>query len=180
MIKGAIFDIDGTLTVKNSKRIDNRAINMIVELLKKKIPVVFITGRGETGLNDLKNDIYGAIVSSDNIAENDFSNNISFEEFLSENVYITTSDELEQLSKMDSIIKELTSDCFNVTYSKDLKTGTIINIRMVFNTNNSNIVEKNYETIKEIISSNQFEKIHLTRGFYKDNSVIFIKHFLHL
>ena len=32
---------------------------MIVELLKKKIPVVFITGRGETGLNDLKNDIYG-------------------------------------------------------------------------------------------------------------------------
>ena len=181
------FDIDGTLTVKNSKKIDNRAINMIVELLKKKIPVVFITGRGETGLNDLKNDIYGAIVSSDNIAENDirriyvltndgarlfFSNNISFEEFLSENVYITTSDELEQLSKMDSIIKELNSDCFNVTYSKDLKTGTIINIRMVFNTNNSNIVEKNYETIKEIISSNQFEKIHLTRGFYKDNSVI--------
>lgn len=181
------FDIDGTLTVKNSKRIDNRAINMIVELLKKKIPVVFITGRGETGLNDLKNDIYGAIVSSDNIAENDirriyvltndgarlfFSNNISFEEFLSENVYITTSDELEQLSKMDSIIKELNSDCFNVTYSKDLKTGTIINIRMVFNTNNSNIVEKNYETIKEIISSNQFEKIHLTRGFYKDNSVV--------
>lgn len=181
------FDIDGTLTVKNSKRIDNRAINMIVELLKKKIPVVFITGRGETGLNDLKNDIYGAIVSSDNIAENDirriyvltndgarlfFSNNISFEEFLSENIYITTSDELEQLSKMDSIIKELNSDCFNVTYSKDLKTGTIINIRMVFNTNNSNIVEKNYETIKEIISSNQFEKIHLTRGFYKDNSVI--------
>lgn len=181
------FDIDGTLTVKNSKRIDNRAINMIVDLLKKKIPVVFITGRGETGLNDLKNDIYGAIVSSDNIAENDirriyvltndgarlfFSNNISFEEFLSENVYITTSDELEQLSKMDSIIKELNSDCFNVTYSKDLKTGTIINIRMVFNTNNSNIVEKNYETIKEIISSNQFEKIHLTRGFYKDNSVI--------
>lgn len=181
------FDIDGTLTVKNSKKIDNRAINMIVELLKKKIPVVFITGRGETGLNDLKNDIYGAIVSSDNIAENDirriyvltndgarlfFSNNISFEEFLSENVYITTSDELEQLSKMDSIIKELNSDCFNVTYSKDLKTGTIINISMVFNTNNSNIVEKNYETIKEIISSNQFEKIHLTRGFYKDNSVI--------
>ncbi len=29
------------LNCKNSKRIDNRAINMIVELLKKKIPVVF-------------------------------------------------------------------------------------------------------------------------------------------
>lgn len=181
------FDIDGTLTEKKSKKIDNRAISMIVELLKKKIPMVFITGRGETGLNDLKNDIYNAIVNSNNIAENDirriyvltndgtrlfFSNNISFEEFLSENVYITASDELEQLSKIDSIIKKLNSDCFNVTYSKDLKTGTIINIRIVFNTNNSNIVEKNYEAIKEIISSKQFEKIHLTRGFYKDNSVI--------
>ena len=65
------FDIDGTLTKKNSKKIDERAVSMIVELLKKKIPVVFITGRGETGLNDLKNDIYNSIVNSDNITEND-------------------------------------------------------------------------------------------------------------
>ena len=40
------FDIDGTLTIKGSKKIDNRAINMISDLLSKKIPVVFITGRG--------------------------------------------------------------------------------------------------------------------------------------
>ena len=52
------FDIDGTLTEENSKKIDDRAVKMIVELLKRKIPIVFITGRGETGLNDLKNDIY--------------------------------------------------------------------------------------------------------------------------
>lgn len=44
------FDIDGTLTIKNSNSIDKKAINMIIELIKKKIPVVFITGRGETGL----------------------------------------------------------------------------------------------------------------------------------
>lgn len=52
------FDIDGTLTINNSKTIDDRAIDMIIDLLAKKVPVVFITGRGETGLNDLKNDIY--------------------------------------------------------------------------------------------------------------------------
>ena len=52
------FDIDGTLTIPNSKNIDDRAIDMIIRLLKKKVPVVFITGRGETGLNDLIDDIY--------------------------------------------------------------------------------------------------------------------------
>ena len=52
------FDIDGTLTEKNSRKIDSRAINMIANLLKRRIPIVFITGRGETGLKDLKNDIF--------------------------------------------------------------------------------------------------------------------------
>ena len=52
------FDIDGTLTVKNSKIIDDRAIDMIINLLLRKIPIVFITGRGEMGLDDFKNDIY--------------------------------------------------------------------------------------------------------------------------
>lgn len=94
------LDIDGTLTAKDSKKIDERAIKMIIELLRKKIPVVFITGRGENGLNDLKLDIYNAIISSSNITENDikrifvltndgarlfFSNNISFDDFLAQN-----------------------------------------------------------------------------------------------
>ena len=54
MKKIFFFDIDGTLTIKDSKTIDDRAIDMIISLLKKKIPVVFITGRGEVGLDDLK------------------------------------------------------------------------------------------------------------------------------
>ena len=36
------FDIDGTLTTKGSKSLDDRAIDMIIELLSRKIPVVFI------------------------------------------------------------------------------------------------------------------------------------------
>ena len=51
------FDIDGTLTEDNSAKIDSRILPMLANILKKHIPVVFITGRGETGLNDLLSDI---------------------------------------------------------------------------------------------------------------------------
>lgn len=181
------FDIDGTLTTKNSKKIDAAAIKMIIELLKKKIPVVFITGRGETGLNDLKDDIYNAIINSENITENDikrifvltndgarmfYSKNVSFDEFLTENVYISTKEELKQLLTVDSIVKKINNNYFNISYSKDLKTGTIINIRLVFNTNNSKIIEEIYTAIEKIVNTNNFKEIHLTRGFYKDKSVI--------
>ena len=140
------LDIDGTLTAKDSKKIDERAIKMIIELLRKKIPVVFITGRGENGLNDLKLDIYNAIISSSNITENDikrifvltndgarlfFSNNISFDDFLAQNTYITTNHELMQLIMIDEIIKNINSNYFDVTYSRDLKTNAIINIRSI-------------------------------------------------
>lgn len=151
------LDIDGTLTAKDSKKIDERAIKMIIELLRKKIPVVFITGRGENGLNDLKFDIYNAIISSSNITENDikrifvltndgarlfFSNNISFDDFLAQNIYITTNHELMQLIMIDEIIKNINSNYFDVTYSSDLKTNAIINIRLVFNAGNIEFVEK--------------------------------------
>ena len=52
------FDIDRTLTKEKSNELDERAIASIVSLVKKKIPVVFITGRGETGLKDFIDDIY--------------------------------------------------------------------------------------------------------------------------
>lgn len=119
--------------------------------------MVFITGRGENGLNDLKLDIYNAIISSSNITENDikrifvltndgarlfFSNNISFDDFLAQNTYITTNHELMQLIMIDEIIKNINSNYFDVTYSSDLKTNAIINIRLVFNAGNIEFVEK--------------------------------------
>lgn len=65
------FDIDGTLTKKNSKIIDDRAIEIIIGLLKRKIPVVFITGRGQTGLENLKVDIYEKIANNGSITDSD-------------------------------------------------------------------------------------------------------------
>ncbi len=186
------FDIDGTLTTKDSKNIDDRVINMIIELLAKKIPVVFITGRGETGLEDLKRDIYLRIKTSENITDSDmkriyvltndgarlfYSNAISQEEFLGENVYITTEEELNQLLIINKVISEIknklnSSDYFDITYSKDLKTNQILNVRMVFNTHTDGIINSIFDNIDKYIISNGLNGIHLTRGIYKNNSVI--------
>ena len=186
------FDIDGTLTTKGSKKIDERAIDMIIELLSKKIPVVFITGRGETGLNDLKRDIYLRIKNSEKITDNDmkriyvltndgarlfYSKETSQEDFLGNDVYITTQEELNQLLIIDKMIKEIknkldSNDCFDVTYSKDLKTNQILNVRMVFNTNNDVIINSIFDNLKKYITNKGLNGIHLTRGIYKNNSVI--------
>lgn len=160
---------------------------MIIELLKKKVPVVFITGRGETGLNDLKNNIHDSIVNSIGLTENDikriyvltndgarlfYSNGILYKEFLSQDTYITTKNELEQLRKVDELIKNINSNYFDITYSRDLKTNIIINIRLVFKTKDSNIIEGIYNILGENIAINKFEGMHLTRGIYKDKYVL--------
>ena len=188
----ACFDIDGTLTINNSKNIDDRAIEMIIDLLNKKIPVVFITGRGETGLNDLKNDIYESLKNNDKITDKDlcriyvltndgarlfYSNEITKEKFLSENAYIAAENELEQLLIINKNInslkeKSIYGKYFNITYSKDLKTDTIINIRLVFNTKNNEIINLIFDNINKFIINNKYDGVHLTRGIYKDKSVI--------
>ena len=180
------FDIDGTLTIKNSNSIDKRTIAMIVELLKKKIPIVFITGRGEIGLNDLKKEIYNEIINSDNITEQDikriyaltndgarlfFSKGISYEEFLSQNSYITTKEELEQLQSLNNIIKEFNNSCFDITYSYNSRNNDIINIRLVFKTDDDIIINEYYNKILNIIHS-KYPCIKLTRGFFKGKPVI--------
>ena len=186
------FDIDGTLTTRDTKNIDDRAIDMIIDLLVRKIPVVFITGRGETGLEDLKRDIYLRIKTSESITDSDmkriyvltndgarlfYSNVISQEEFLGENVYITTEEELNQLLIVDQMIKEIknkleNNDYFRITYSKDLKTNQILNVRMVFNTHDDGIINSMFDNIDKYIINNGLNGIHLTRGMYMDNPVI--------
>ncbi len=185
------FDIDGTLTARDSKRIDDRAITMIIKLLAKKVPVVFITGRGETGLEDLKCDICLRIKNSNDITLSDmkriyvltndgarlfYSKEISQEKFLEENVYITTEEELNQLLIINTMIKEvkdkLSSDYFDITYSKDLKTNQILNTRMVFKTHNDEIINSIFDNIEKYIISNGLNGIHFTRGIYENKPVI--------
>ena len=165
---------------------------MIIDLVVRKIPVVFITGRGETGLEDLKRDIYLRIKTSESITDTDmkriyvltndgarlfYSNVISQEEFLGENVYITTEEELNQLLIVDQMIKEIknkleNNDYFRITYSKALKTNQILNVKMVFNTHDDGIINSMFDNIDKYIINKGLNGIHLTRGMYMDNPVI--------
>lgn len=186
------FDIDGTLTVKNSKFIDNRAIDMIINLLSKKIPVVFITGRGETGLKDFKSDIYERIIKNDKIKEDDlkriyvltndgarlfYSISVTLQNFLNESVYISTQEEFEQLLLVDKVVKQIKNrlcggNYFDITYSKDLNTSKILNVRMVFNTSDEEMVNLFFDKVDGYIRSHNLTGVYLTRGIYKNCSVI--------
>ena len=181
------FDIDGTLTEKNSKKIDIRAIEIIINLLIRKIPIVFITGRGETGLKDLKNDIYDSIKNNPNIAEEDlkriyvltndgarlfYSNDVSKEFFLKENIYISTPDELKHLLEVNEIIKQKQPNYFKISYSKDLDNDAILNIRLIFEREDSKIIDNIFERLNTFLSEKKYNDVHLTRGIYKDKIVI--------
>ncbi len=183
------FDIDGTLTKDGSKKIDERAIKMIVDLLKRKVPVVFITGRGETGLKNLKNDIYDSLVSCEELMEEDikrifvltndgarlfFSKSISEKEFLDERTYVLTQEELKSITDINERILEMYNNSpykeyFYVGYSNDERTRTMINIRIIFKTADAKIIDAVSEDVKKTINS---EDIHLKRGIYEGQPVI--------
>lgn len=185
------FDIDGTLTLKDSNNIDPRAISMITDLLKRKVPVVFITGRGEKGLECLKKDIYNQIKNNENITiealkrifvlTNDgarlfYSKEINYDSFLQENIYITTEEEIKKLSNAINIIEEIRanknfSEFFDLKFSKDLKDGTIINLRMVFNTRNEKIINEIYGILENQLKE-EYKELYVSRGMYKDLPVI--------
>lgn len=186
------FDIDGTLTIKNLKTIDNRTIEMIVDLLNKKIPVVFITGRGETGLNNLKDDIFEKIKKAKSITDSDirriyvltndgarlfYSREVSYEKFLNESVYVSTQEELVQLSKVKQLVNNLKkkseySSYFDIAYSKDNRNDIIINIRIVFNIDNNEIINTVFDYINRFLKKNNFDSVYLSRGIYEEKSVI--------
>lgn len=183
------FDIDGTLTEVNSKKIASPAIKMIANLLNKKIPIVFITGRGETGLIDLKKDLIDTLILNYKISTNDLHRifvltNDGARMFYSEgndillrDVYLTSNNALEELKYFDEkIVKYLNQSSLmelcNITYSRDLKNNKILNIRIVFNTINYDIINSIYDSIKKFIEKNNLHNIHITRGVYKDNIVL--------
>lgn len=64
------------------------------------------------------------------------------------------------------------NDYFRITYSKDLKTNQILNVRMVFNTHDDGIINSMFDNIDKYIINNGLNGIHITRGMYMDNPVI--------
>ena len=160
------FDIDGTLTEDDSTKIDSRVLPMLASILKKHIPLVFITGRGETGLNELLSDIlddlkykYGVsekqllkIYALTNDGARIFMTGNNGEPLFNISEYISSREDFVKLEEINSkIINLLNSstlgNCCKVTYSKDSVTNNIINIRVIILNNN---VEINNEMIRII------------------------------
>lgn len=186
------FDIDGTLTEKNSKNIDKRVIEMLATLLKRKIPLVFITGRGETGLNDLKNDIYIPLKCNFGINNKELSriyvltndgarlfmttkNNL--DDILNTNVYTFPIEQLNELKCINDNIIEKTHQKYlhklcDIKYSIDKKNNNIINIRIILNKNDEKLISILTDIIKDTIKDNYLNNVCVSRGIYKGKNVI--------
>lgn len=164
---------------------------MLASILKKHIPIVFITGRGETGLNDLLSDIicnlknkYGVtkkqllrMYALTNDGARLFMTSDSSEQLFNISEYISSEEDfikLEELSK--KIIALLKTSSLNkyckVTYSMNSKTNTIINVRLSILINNEAIEDEFVKIINSLIKDTKNPNLNLTIGMHNGKKVL--------
>lgn len=185
------FDIDGTLTKTNSSKIDSRILPILASILKKHIPIVFITGRGETGLNELVDDIVIDLKNKYNVTDKEllkmyvltndgariFMTSNDSKKLFDANEYISKEEDfanLEELDKKFAIILrslKLTNTC-KVTYSVDSKTKTIINIRIMILNDNEEIKNQIIEIINLLIKDSENSNLNLTIGVHRGKQIL--------
>ena len=179
------FDIDGTLTELNSSKIDERAIKMIADLLKHKIPIVFITGRGSTGLSRLVEDIRFKLLNLYDVNNNELMRIYALtndgarlfytdgDRMFNKCIYISNDNKLNQLKIFDKKIdKETLYDICDVSYSKDSVNKKILNVRFVLKENDEYFVQMVLDLVNSVIKKNNLNELTVTRGVYKENNVI--------
>ncbi len=185
------LDVDGTLTENNSIKIDQRIIPILAEILKDYIPVVFITGRGETVLQRLEKEIIEVLkikykVSNKQLSRlyaitNDgariFTTTLNSTKVFDQDKYIISSSDLENLKNVNSeLIKKLTdkrmSKYCNVTHSIDKKLKKIINIIIEIHSNNKTIDDYILNLIKDSIKMINSENINMSIGIFNGNKII--------
>lgn len=185
------FDIDGTLTEDNSTKIDSRVLPILANLLKKYIPVVFITGRGETGLNDLLSDIIYDLKNKYGVTEkqllkmyaltNDgariFMTSDGSEKLFNISEYISPKKDIIKLEELNKkIIALLNSFTLNehckVTYSIDSKTNAIINIRVMILNDSLEFNNEIIKIINSLIRDSQNSNLNLTIGKHNGKQVL--------
>ena len=185
------FDIDGTLTENNSKKIDDRVLPMLANILKKHITVVFITGRGETGLNDLSKEIvddlknkYGVtnrqlqrMYALTNDGARIFMTSKNSNQIFNVSEYISSLEDLTCLRELNEKIKkmlETTSlkNCCKISYSKDLSNDIIINIRLLILIDDEQIANKIIDMIASLIANTKNSNLNLTMGIHEGQRIL--------
>lgn len=179
------MDVDGTLTEHNSTKIDKKVLFLIAEILKRGIPLVFITGRGETGLKDLKNDVVEYLknecfVTHEQLSKmyaltNDgarlfFTSDNSIDLF-NENEYISSLEDLKLLKEFDIfLLSSGILENYKISYSVDSKTNFIINIRIELPLDNS--AESITKKISDLVNTGRFRKLNITLGKHQGNQIL--------
>lgn len=185
------FDIDGTLTEDNSTKIDSRVLPMLANMLKKHIPVVFITGRGETGLNDLLSDIIYDLKNKYGVTEkqllkmyaltNDgariFMTSNGSEQLFNISEYISSKEDfikLEELNKKITVLlnSSILNEYCRVTYSIEPKTNDIVNIRLMILSNSVEINNEMIKIINSLIRDSKNPNLNLTIGMHNGKQVL--------
>ena len=184
------FDIDGTLTETNSTKIDSRGLPLLAELLNKHIPIVFITGRGETGLNDLLKEIIVDLQNNFGITNkqlsriyaltndgarifmtNDTKKLFDINEYISSNEDILMLNEINK--KLINLIKNTSLEKYcNISYSVDSQNNNIINIRLSILTTEESIINEIINIINKIIQESNNKNINLTIGMHAGKQVL--------
>ena len=185
------FDIDGTLTEDNSTKIDSRILPVLANILKKHIPIVFITGRGETGLNELLSDIIYDLKHKYDVTKkqllkmyaltNDgariFMTGNNSEHLFNISEYISSKEDFIKLEELNTKIVTLLNSSMlknqcKVTYSRDSKTNAIINIRLMILTNTIKINDEMIKIINSLIKDSENSNLNLTIGMHNGKQVL--------
>lgn len=185
------FDIDGTLTEDNSTKIDARVLSYIANILKKHIPVVFITGRGETGLKELQNDIVFDLKNKYNVTNQEISKMYALindgarifmttrnsQNLFNVSEYISSKEDLLKLNelntKLKTIIKNYNLEKYcKITYSFDSNTNNIINVRIMLLQNDISIKNEFIRIVNALISESKSLNINLTIGKHNGNEIL--------
>ena len=182
------FDIDGTLTIEHSTKIDSRILPILADLLKRHIPILFITGRGETGLSDLLNDIVNDLKNKYDVTNkqllkmyaltNDgarlFMTGNESKQLFNISEYISSKEDfihLEELNKKIITAFNFDKNC-KITYSTDSKTNAIINIRIIVLRDDIEYNNKVFDFINLLIESYKNTNLNLTIGMHNGKQVL--------
>ncbi len=178
------FDIDGTLTSKGSTQIDTTIIPSLADLIFRRVPIVFITGRGETGIRKFIDDFSSILINEYKITNEQLSKiyaltNDGARLFSSSNNGGTLFDqsimlsEVEELAKLNDVKKQieekylhLLGKYFDISYSYVSDTQQLMNIRLVLKTKDKQIIDILRTTIDKIIDDQHSEHLNVTKGHW--------------
>ena len=179
------LDIDGTLTEKGSNNIDKRIIDKIIDLLNNRVPIVFITGRGETGLGELK-ELLTSSLNSLNIENKDYERIFALtndgarlfmsskENLFSDSSYLIDVNEINILKYISQKLEKSINDEFikkicHIGYSTNLLNNDILNVRIIMDSTK----EEDYIYIKKLLNDliYPYTNLIISEGIYKDKVV---------